>query len=209
MRLADSAYTWPDEDNFASAAQIIRDGGIVAIPTESFYGLAADPFNEQAVARLYQLKHRDVSKPLLVIISEIHQLSELVREVPECYSDLMNRFWPGPLTLVFPAVQTLPRILTGGTSTIGVRFTSHPIAQHLITAFGRPITATSANISGCDPAQSIAELDCRILDGIQGTLNGGKTPGGMCSTIVGVSAGQIYVKRTGQIDLPGVPIKSD
>ena len=206
LNRADSAYIWPDEEEFSLAVKAIQTGGIVAIPTESFYGLAVDPMNEQALRKLFLLKRRDPAKPVLVIISEIQQLNNLVAEIPDCYVDLMNRFWPGPLTLLFTASSQLPFALTGGTGTVGIRFTSHPIAQQLISSFGGPVTATSANISGGLPAQTVSELDPLIMQGVDAVLSGGKTPGGLCSTIVGRKDSFPCVKRLGQIDLPGIPL---
>jgi tRNA threonylcarbamoyl adenosine modification protein (Sua5/YciO/YrdC/YwlC family) len=121
--------------NDSSTAQLARAvvelqrGGIVAFPTETFYGLAVDPFCRSALVALFELKKRAADKPILVLIDHIEQLSQLVKSIPQQYVPLMERHWPGPLTLIFPAKKSLPVELTGGTGTIGVRISSHPLAE--------------------------------------------------------------------------------
>jgi len=186
------------------AVLLLKRGGLVAYPTESWYGLAADPFNREAVGRLFAVKRREKSKPLPTLISSHAQLAQLVRDVPSCYQVLMEKFWPGPLTLVFPAHPHVPACLIAGTGTVAVRYSSHPVASGLAEAFGGPITATSANISGQAPqdtAQGVAGCLGAELDMI---LNGGRTAGICASTVVSCPAGTLTCLREGRLAFAGV-----
>ena len=181
------------------AAAVLHDGGLVAFPTETYYGLAVDPFNEQALETLFRVKRRPRLKPILLLVAHLAQLDMLVRSVPPAYSLLMEKFWPGPLTLVFPARSTLSSQLTGGTGTVGVRLSPNPVANELIRAFGGPITATSANRSGEKPAECAEEIqtafdsDVALLQGDDGA------PGGVGSTLVGMQEGKLCCLRQGCI----------
>ncbi|HHB74922.1 MAG TPA: threonylcarbamoyl-AMP synthase [Desulfobulbus sp.] len=181
------------------AVLLLKRGKLVAYPTESWYGLAVDPFNRGAVDRLYAVKQREKSKPLPTLVSSRAQLDLLARDIPSCYRALMEKFWPGPLTLVFPAHLHIPTCLTAGTGTVAVRYSSHPVAAGLAEAFGRPITATSANISGRDPqdtAQGVAGCLGAEVDMI---LDGGRTAGICASTVVSCLEGTLTCVRPGRI----------
>ncbi len=181
------------------AAEILRDGGIVAFPTETYYGLAVDPFNEMALARLYRAKERPPDKPVLVLVEHRRQLDRLVADTPDIARVLMEKFWPGPLTLVLPARDDLPAQLTGNTSTVGVRRSSHILARALVRTCATPVTATSANLSGHPPAVSAAEVEQAMGDRIDIVLDGGVTPGRLGSTLVGFGADGIIPIREGLI----------
>ena len=186
------------------AASILRSGGLVAFPTETYYGLAVDPFNRQALERLYRVKRRPQSLPILVLVAGIDQLSLLTNDVPVVYHRLIDCFWPGPLTLVCPALPSLPSQLTGGTGTIGIRQSPHTTATRLISAHNGPITATSANLTGL-PAAVTAEGVARMFDtGIDLILDGGITPGGKGSTLVGINKGALSCIREGKIGFSAV-----
>ena len=190
------------------AASSIKKGGIVAFPTETYYGLAVDPFNEKALQRLYELKKRPSSKPILTLVNNQNQLSLLVRSVPVQYNALMEQFWPGPLTLVFPAKPGVSSILTGNTATVGVRISSNTTAQALVTGSGIPITATSANLSGQKPASCPDEVRQQFGDQIDMVIDGGATPGGKGSTIIGTIHHKLVLIRSGVIPgsvLGGLP----
>lgn len=194
-----------DADRFGTslerAAVVLRQGGIVAFPTETYYGLAVDPFCESAIARLFQVKRRPAHKPLLLLIDRVEQLPEVAAAIPHQYQELMAKFWPGPLTLIFPANKDLPGLITGNTGTVGVRISPHPIARRLIRATGKPITATSANLSHLMPAKTAHEVLTMFQDKLDYILDGGETAAGLCSTIVGLDGGQLILIRRGQIDL--------
>ncbi len=181
------------------AVAILNDGGVVAFPTETYYGLAVDPLNPLALNHLFNLKQRDIAKPILTLVDDRESLSSLVHEIPVIYLQLMERFWPGPLTLVFQAKINLPTLLTAGTSTIGVRQSSHPFARQLLRAFGRPITATSANISGHDAAVDAYEVKIQFGKQIDMVFDGGKASGILGSTIVGLDGSRLKLIRKGVI----------
>lgn len=181
------------------ASSYIRNGGIVAFPTETYYGLAVDPFNEKALHRLFEFKKRPSSKPILTLIERVDQLAQLVDFIPSQYQRLIDEFWPGPLTLIFPAKQDLSFVLTGGTATVGVRISSNPIAQSLVSKCGFPVTATSANLSGEKPASSPEEVREQFGSSLDFIIEGGETPGGSGSTIIGTDGEGLTVIRSGVI----------
>jgi L-threonylcarbamoyladenylate synthase len=186
-------------DDLNRAVAVLNDGGVVAFPTETYYGLAVDPLNPLALNHLFTLKQRDIAKPILTLVDNRESLSSLVHEIPIVYLQLMERFWPGPLTLIFQAKINLPTLLTAGSSTIGVRQSSHPFARQLLRAFGRPITATSANISGHDAAVDAHGVKVQFGKQIDLVFDGGKAPGILGSTIVGLDGSQLKLIREGVI----------
>jgi L-threonylcarbamoyladenylate synthase len=183
------------------AVEHLRQGHIVAFPTETYYGLAVDPENQPAVERLFALKNRPVDKPLLLLIENTTQLSSLVASIPPNFGPLMERYWPGPLTLVFPALGSVNPKITAGSKTVGVRISPHPLAGQLVQKFGKPITATSANLSGKAPAKSALEVSLMFGKDIDFILDGGETTAGLCSTIAGVKESQLFVIRQGEVDI--------
>ena len=190
-----------DERNFREviqeAAQVVHEGGIVAVPTESFYGLAVHALDEKAIERLFAVKRRREDNPVLILIPSKESLSSYVTEASEKDRKLMERFWPGGLTMVFFAGLILPRSLTAGTGKIGVRLSSHPVPTELARAVGAPITGTSANRSGrpsCSTAEEVMEALGEDIDLI---LDGGKTAGGKGSTVLDVTTDPPVVLREG------------
>ena len=181
------------------AVAVIRAGGVVAFPTETYYGLAADPFNREAVSRVFALKRRPPDKPVLTLIGAESQLPQLAASVPPIYRPLISAFWPGPLTLVFPARPDVPVILTGYTGTVGIRISSHPVARQLLAAAGQPLTATSANFSGQPAAVTAQEVVDQLGPDVDWIIDGGTTPGGRGSTIVGLEEGEVALLRAGAI----------
>ena len=186
------------------AVEILKGGGVVAFPTETYYGLAVDPLNPLALNHLFSLKQRDISKPILTLADDRESLASLVQDVPIIYERLMEEFWPGPLTLIFQARVNLPSLLTAGTSTIGVRQSSHPFARQLLRAFGRPITATSANISGRAAAVDAYEVKAQFGSKIDIVFDGGETPGIAGSTIVGLDGDKLKFIREGVISFKDI-----
>ena len=184
-----------------AAAGIIRSGGIVAFPTETFYGLAVDPFDPSALERLFSLKKRSPDKPLLVLIDKPESLGRLVLNVPPQYKKLLDVFWPGPLTMVFDGLDGLPRMLTDEHGTVGVRQSSHPVARALAIAAGGAITGTSANPSGMSAAISAEQVAEMFPEGIDQIIDGGPVPGGSGSTIIGLEGEGIKLIREGRIPL--------
>lgn len=183
------------------AAAYLRRGGIVAFPTETYYGLAVDPDCVSAVTRLFAAKKRQDHKPLLLLVENKEQLATLVQDVPQLYVPLMNRYWPGPLTLIFQAQAHVNRQITGHTGTVGIRISPHPLAEQLVRRMGKPITATSANISGLSPARSSQEVVAMLGDRVDYIIDGGITDAGLCSTVVGIKKNRLCLFRRGQIVL--------
>lgn len=164
---------------------MVRGGGVIAFPTETFYGLGVDPFNVQAVQRLYDLKGRSPqTSPILVLIRSRHELQALVSEITPAGERLMQACWPGPLTLVFRAAAAVPAVLTAGTGTIGVRLSAYPDVLRVLEAIGGPLTGTSANRTGQPPAITAEEVERAFGADVDLIVNGGPTPGGLPSTVV-------------------------
>ncbi|MGB3212652.1 MAG: L-threonylcarbamoyladenylate synthase [Desulforhopalus sp.] len=185
--------------SFDLAVKHLRQGGVVAFPTETYYGLAVDPDCASAVKQLFLVKKRSADKPLLLLIENIEQLKDVVQEVPEAYRALINKYWPGPLTLVFKAKETVSQKISGNTGTVGIRISPHPVAQELVRRMGKPITATSANISGHPPARSAQEVIAMLGDAVDYLLDGGQTEAGLCSTILGMQDDKLKILRPGAI----------
>ena len=191
-----------DMTGIRHVSQVILQGGIAAFPTETFYGLGADARNEESLQKIFQIKGREENKPLLLLIGDREWLTGLARYIPPVAERLMEKFWPGPLTLVFEASPLLSSLLTGGTGTVGVRLSPHPIAQALVRAVGRAITATSANFSGQPSASVAAEVFRAMGTRVDAILDGGQTKGGLGSTVLDVSSPAPRIIRQGVISRP-------
>ena len=181
------------------AAQWILQGKVVAFPTETFYGLGADARDGEALQKIFRVKEREEDKPLLLLVADRTWLPGLVKDIPPRAGPLIERFWPGPLTLVFEASAHLSPLLTGNTGKIGLRISSHPVAQALVQVMGRAITATSANVSGQPSPSEAREVFQSLGEKIDAILDGGKTPGGLGSTVVDVSGVSPKIIRQGAI----------
>jgi len=188
-----------DPNKVVEAGQIVLQGGIVAFPTETFYGLGADAGKEKALQRIFQIKGREENKPLLLLIADRTWLPDLARKIPAVAERLIEKFWPGPLTLVFEASPHLSPILTANTGKVGVRISSHPTAQALVRAVGRALTGTSANLSGRPSPSSAKEVYKALGAKIDAILDGGKTAGGLGSTVLDVSGSRPEIIRQGAV----------
>ncbi len=188
-----------DPQGIEKAGQLILHGQVVAFPTETFYGLGADGLNVEALQKIFRAKGREENKPLLLLVADRSWLPGLVRNIPPRAEPLMERFWPGPLTLVFEAAAHLPSLLTAGTGKIGLRISSHPVARALVRVVGRAITATSANVSDQPSASLSGEVFQALGKKIDAILDGGKTAGGLGSTVVDVSEVPPKIIRQGAI----------
>lgn len=183
------------------AAAYIRHGYVVAFPTETVYGLGADAFDEHAVRRIFVAKGRPSDNPIIAHIARLEQLHELVRTVPPMAERLIERFFPGPLTLILPRHPNVPSVLTAGLDTIGVRMPAHPIAHAFLEACGRPVAAPSANLSG-RPSPTTWEAVYADLDGrVPCILQGDQTPVGLESTVVDCTGAAPVVLRSGGVTL--------
>lgn len=200
-------WVWQEaraEDFFAEARRVLRSRGILALPTETFYALAVNPFDPAALARLFALKERPAEKPVLVLIAGPEMLFQVVREVPAAAIPLMTAFWPGPLTLIMPARPDLPPLLTGGSGTIGLRQPRQGLVCRLMTALGLPLTGTSANRSGQEPLTTAAAVTRELAGEVDLILDAGPCPGGLPSTIVDVTVSPPRLVRTGAIATPAI-----
>jgi len=164
----------------SAAAELIRQGLVVAYPTETVYGLGADPFSEAAIERLFTIKVRDRGKPVLLVVANEEQLGGVVAEISPGARACMEAFWPGPLSLIFPKAAAIPDSLTAGSDRICVRCTSSPLARELCLAFGGAITSSSANLSGEPPASSLDDIH---LPGVAAAVDGGALPPASPSTV--------------------------
>ena len=192
--------------SFDEAIEVLRRGGVIAYPTETFYGLAVDPFNETALRNLFSLKGRASTEPISVIIGDINMLDSLAREVPPRAMRLIEEFWPGPLTIVLHAKDTVPDLLTGKDEsgpTIGVRMPGCVAARRLSAGFDGPITATSANPSGRKSPVQLSEVldyfDARIEIIIDGDGAADALKGTLGSTVVELVEDEIRIIREGEI----------
>ena len=181
------------------AAEIIKDGGLVAFPTETVYGLGADALNPEAVGKVYAAKGRPSDNPMIVHISSKSDLSKLTDVITADMETLMAAFWPGPMTMVVPAKDIIPRVTTGGLDTVGVRMPSNPIAAELITLSETPIAAPSANLSG-KPSPTTYRHVVDDLDGrIDAIIAGGECEAGIESTVVDMTEDVPSILRPGVI----------
>jgi L-threonylcarbamoyladenylate synthase len=181
-----------------AAAQILRDGGVLAYPTETFYGLGALASDAAALGRLARAKGRPDGKPLPLLAADLAAV-EAVAELSPLARHLAARFWPGPLTLVLPARAGLPDPITAGTGTVGVRIPGSDLARALSAQAGGALVSTSANLSGEPPPARVEELSRALLARIDGVLDGGPTPGGRPSTVVLVGAAGVVLARAGAV----------
>jgi L-threonylcarbamoyladenylate synthase len=183
----------------AQAVTVLREGRIVVYPTETFYGLAADPFSSLAMERLFAMKGREASKTVALIAHDRASALALASVVPAIARRLAARFWPGPLTLVLPARSGLHDCLIGPDGGVGVRVSPHPIALALVTGFGRPITATSANLAGQSPTTTLASARGAFGDSVSVYLDGGELTAPTPSTVIACDQSGWRIIRPGAI----------
>jgi L-threonylcarbamoyladenylate synthase len=183
----------------AEAIAAIRDAELVVYPTETFYGLAADPYSDVALNRLFAVKGREAAKAVALIAADTASAFAIAREVPKAALVLAEKFWPGPLTLVLPARDGFGPSLLGPDGGIGVRVSPHPIACALAAGLGHPITATSANLSGEPPAVTVAQARSSLGGRVKVYLEGGTLAGGAPSTLVAFEAAGVRIVRAGAI----------
>lgn len=184
---------------YLHALDVLKNGGVLAFPTDTVYGLAAFPFEEMMVERLYVVKGRNSTKAIAILIGDMSDLKRIVREMPPMAILLARRFWPGPLTLVLPSLDDLPKNLSQN-STIGVRMPDHPVALTLLRQAG-PLAVTSANISGYGNTNTAQEVLDQLGGRIHLILDGGVTPGGIPSTVVDCTGSEPVILREGPISL--------
>ena len=187
------------EGPIKQAAELLRAGGIVAYPTETVYGLAADTANESAIKRLFEVKQRKADQAILILIPSVNALNDYAAHVPPLAAHLVKQFWPGDLTLIFKASPHVSPLLTGGSGKIGIRLSSHPVAAALAREMGRAITSTSANVSGSPPCRHPVELPDVFGDRVDLVLDAGPSGGGTPSTVLDITTDPPKILREGHI----------
>ena len=184
-------------EDIAAAGEILRGGGLVAIPTETVYGLAANALDGRSVEKIFLAKGRPQDNPLIVHISAFEEMAPLVKEIPEAAKHLAAAYWPGPLTMISEKSDIIPPQVSAGLDTVAVRFPSHPAAQAVIRAAGVPLAAPSANLSG-KPSPTTAAHVLEDMDGkIEAVLDGGPCAVGVESTVITLAADPPRLLRTG------------
>jgi L-threonylcarbamoyladenylate synthase len=189
----------PQRDAIDEAATWIRNGGVVAIPTDTLYGLACDPFRADAVSRIFAVKGRAAEQALPLIAANAAQVAAHLGSLTPAGTRLAQRFWPGPLTLILDAPASVARGVTGDTGTVGVRVPADDVARAIAEACERPITATSANLSGEPPTSDPDEVERTLGDRIDLLIDTGRTRGGAPSTIVDLRSTEPRLVRAGAI----------
>lgn len=189
----------PERHLIDYAATFIKRGRVVAIPTDTFYGLSADPFNLAAVERVFRVKGRPESQALPILVNSIEQAVTLIRDVPDPFLLLAHKFWPGALTLIVEATHRLPLKVTGNTGRVALRWPKSNIATALIEAAESPITGTSANLSGHPSCSSAEQIVLQLNDRLPLILDSGDTGGTLASTIVRITDNEWMIAREGAI----------
>jgi L-threonylcarbamoyladenylate synthase len=174
----------PEASLVKYAAEQIQAGKVLGMPTDTFYGLAADPFNLRAVERVYEIKSRSRNKPLSLLIEDVDQAEEFAGPLPEDFQILARRFWPGPLTMIVPAASHLPLKVTANTGNVALRVPAAEIPLAVVRAAKIPITATSANLSGAVECTTAEQVRDQLQNRISLIVDGGKSPRTIASTIV-------------------------
>ena len=180
------------------AVQILRDGGVVAFPTDTVYGVGVDPSQPEAVRKLYRIKGRPEDKPIAILVGSIEDVARVAQTPSRTFSRLADRFWPGGLTLIVETRELPPEITAGG-STVGVRMPDHPLTLELLRGFGGPIATTSANRSGENPATSAEEVGAQLGDRVNLIVDGGDTITKVASTVLDLSVSPPKILRHGGI----------
>jgi L-threonylcarbamoyladenylate synthase len=181
------------------AAEQIAAGGVIALPTDTVYGIAASLAHAAALRRIYEIKGRDEGKPIPVLVSSPAMVERIAVGIDRHVELLLDRYWPGPLTVIVPAHAGMPVEVTAGGTTVGVRMPNHPLAIEVIDKAGGVIACTSANRSGEPPACSVADIEASIGAELDLILDGGVAPGGVASSVVAIEAGDLVVLREGAI----------
>ena len=189
----------PRKDRLADAAACLERGGVIALPTETFYGLAADALSAAALDALNRIKHKPEGSPILLLLADAGQVLQLVDRVPGSFQVLVERFWPGPLTLVIPAADDLPTQISGGRGTVAVRVPGLALPRRLAARLGRPISGVSANRFGGPPCRTAAEVASSLGEGLELILDGGPAPGGRASTLLDLCGARPRILREGQV----------
>ena len=190
------------ERMIAETQKVLKGGGVIAFPTDTFYGLGANPYNTKAVDKIYSIKGRDPEKPLLLLIDSILKLDDLAEEISEASAKLIESFWPGPLTMLFKPKHTIPKNITTGL--IGIRQPGNLITRKILAGLNYPLTAPSANISGEDPTTTAEQVKDRLGNKVNLILDAGICRGGEPSTLVDTTKTPVRLVRAGAINFKSI-----
>ena len=188
-----------DETAIRRAIQVLKGGGLVAFPTDTVYGVGAHAFMPEAVAKLYTAKMRPRDRAIPILLAGAEDIALVAEEIPEVAWELMERFWPGGLTLVLPKKAAVPDMVTAGQPNVAVRVPDHPVPQALIEGLGAPLAATSANLSGHPSPITAEEVRAELGGRIELILDGGRCPGGIPSTVLDLTADPPAILRQGAV----------
>lgn len=177
------------------AVNALKQGKLIIIPTETVYGICCDAFNERAVKKLFKIKKRPKTKPLQILISDIKDINNITQNIPFKLKKIMKKCWPGPTTIVVKKKKIISNIVTGGLNTVGIRIPNHPVAIQLIKAFGHPIAASSANISGKKPPRTARQASKSLKKGFAFVLDCGTSKIGKPSKVLDASHNKIKTLR--------------
>jgi L-threonylcarbamoyladenylate synthase len=186
------------------AARILRDGGVAVFPTETVYGIGAYMRRAESVERVFALKKRDPSQPLMAHCASPVQMLEYVTEVPQWVQPLISRFWPGPLALIFHSTDKVPPAVTGGGRTIGIRMVGHPAARDLLEELGAPIAGTSANLHGEPATSRFADISPALLGQVDLALDAGLCGKDVPSTVLDVTQRPPRIVRVGAVSVQDI-----
>jgi L-threonylcarbamoyladenylate synthase len=188
------------ERDFSSILTVLDAGGVIGYPTDTVYGLGADPFNVTAIREIFRMKGRPELKPILLLVNSISMVERVARPTPLLHT-IAEHYWPGPLTLVLPAQPSLPDLVTGGTGTVGLRWPRAAFAKRLLDARDTPITATSANRSGMPAAVTAEEVQKQLGNEISILIDAGVSPSTIASTLLDITTDTPVLLREGPIRL--------
>ena len=189
------------EKQIKKAISVLKNGGVVAYPTDTVYGLGACMTDITAVDRIFQVKGRPKGMALPVLLTDYSQIREIVVSIPPVAQQLADEFFPGALTIILPKSDAVPDIITGGGRTVAFRIPNHPVPLSLIKGLGKPIVGTSANLSGQPSTLTAAAVRLQIGDKIDMVIDGGRCPGGVESTVIDLSGDRPIVRRKGAISI--------
>lgn len=193
-------YTADDPEALAQSVEALRAGQLVALPTDTVYGVGCDPWQERAIERIYWAKLRPRNMAIPILVSGPEQVAQVARALPPLFVPLVERFWPGGLTVIVPRQFSLPEILCAGGDTVAVRMPNHPFALRLIAEMGGAMAVTSANLSGRPSPRTAQEVLADLRGRVAVVVDGGACPGGVASTIVDLVSEPPRLLRQGEID---------
>ncbi len=187
------------QSQIAAAVDTLKQGGVVGIPTDTLYGLAACVFDLDAVQRVFELKGRPANMPIPVLLADTSDLESCVKETPDAAFDLADRFWPGALTLVLKKSAAIPDIISAGGDTVAVRVPNHPVPRQLVKGLGAPVTGTSANRSGQSGLTGATAVREIFGEELELVIDAGEITGGVASTVLDLSGGVPVLLRQGAV----------